>query len=520
MCTETILTIDIGTTNLKCILFDKEGNQLFRESSPNVTYYPRPFYAEQNPEEWVKNLKRVLKKMHQACPEKLRAIDAVVLTGQMHGPVLFSRKAGKATYPCIIWSDTRAGEEVAFLQREFSAELFLEKMGNPLQQSFTLPKLLWLKRHRPEAFREASFVIFPKDYIGCLLGGEPTTDYSDASGSLYYDIRTRCWKRDLWEALGFPQEMLPEVVSGDSVIGHVSEAAGREFFLPSGIPIIKGGGDLATTILATSMGNKERISLCVGTAGQLLLSLDDINENILGKLYVFLHSLGEEYFALGTVPAGGASLQWFLSLFEERSTRNLWIDISGLQKISRQTTLLFYPFLLGTGTPYFDYRTEAAFLGLRMDQKLEDILLAILEGIVFALRDSLDGVAPFVKEVRQVILSGGLARIPLFSQIVSSVFGLPVTLFRYQDTASMGAFLLAMRAMGNRSFENFFRNWFETTCFPEEPYVHYYTGKYSMYRSFLPSVLSFASQFANICGKDVKHGGNNEEFTNTPTCST
>lgn len=503
MHTETILTIDVGTTNLKCILFDQEGNQLFRESLPNVTYYPRPFYAEQNPEEWVKNLKKVLEKVHRQYPEKLRTVNAVVLTGQMHGPVLFSKKTGKATYPCIIWSDTRAVEEVAFLQQEFSAELFLEKMGNPLQQSFTLPKLLWLKRHQPEVFQEVSCIIFPKDYIGCLLGGEPTTDYSDASGSLYYDIRTRCWERDLWGALGFPQEMLPDVVSGDSVVGHVSETAGREFFLPSGVPIIKGGGDLATTILATSVGSKERISLCVGTAGQLLLSLGDVDENILGKLYVFLHSLGEEYFALGTVPAGGASLQWFLSLFEKRDTGDLWTDIGELQKISQQETLLFYPFLLGTGTPYFDYRTEAAFLGLRMDQKLEDILLAILEGIVFALRDSLDRVGSSVKEARQVILSGGLARVPLFPQIVSNVFGLPVTLLRYQDTASMGAFLLAMRTMGNRSFENFSRNWLETTCFPEEPYVRYYAGKYSRYRSFLPSVLSFASQCRHLregCG--------------------
>lgn len=519
MHTGIILAIDVGTTNLKCILFDEEGNQLLKESLPNVSRYPQPFYVEQDPEEWMKNLKKVLKKMHQACPRKLRAINTVVLTGQMHGPVLFSKKTGRAIHPCIVWSDTRAEEEVEFLKQEFSAEFFLEKMGNPLQQSFTLPKLLWLKRHQPEVFQETSIVLFPKDYIGCLLGGEPVTDYSDASGSLYYDIRARCWERDLWKTLGFPQEILPEVVSGDSVIGRVSKAAEREFFLPSGVPIIKGGGDLATTILATSAGGKERISLCVGTAGQLLFSLGDVDKDILGKLYVFLHSLGGGCFALGTVPAGGASLQWFLSLFEKISAKDFWRDTSKLQEISRQETLLFYPFLLGTGTPYFDYRVEAAFLGLRMDQRLEDVLSAVLEGIVFALRDSLDRVPSFVGEVRQVVLSGGLARIPLFSRIVSNVFDLPVTLVGYQDTASMGAFLLAMYAMGNKNFEGFSKSWFKTMCFPEEPYVHYYARKYSMYRSFLPSVLSFASKFADVCERDVKRGENNEEFTNTPTCS-
>lgn len=507
-----VLTVDVGTTNLKCILFDECGNQLARKSLPHVTRYPRPFFAEQDPQQWLCNLAVILQEMGQIYPEEFRSIGAIALTGQMHGPVLLANERGKVTYPCIIWSDTRAVEEVEILQKEFSAEFFLQHMSNPLQQSLTLPKLLWLRRHNPEALKRTTKVVFSKDYIGYILGGEITTDYSDASGSLFYNIRKRCWERELWKALGFPLTMLPEVVAGDAIIGFVSQEAAKAFSLPPGIPIIKGGGDLATTALATGAGEEESISLCVGTAGQLLFCLNNIDESVVGKLYLFLHCLGEKYFCLGTVPAGGASLDWLLSLFGISSLEELWQKVGMLERISLQRAILFYPFLLGTGTPHFNYQAEAGFLGLQMNHKAEDIILAILEGIIFALKDSLKEAPAVAGRIRRVVLSGGLARLPIFPRIVSNIFGCPVFLSKYPDTASVGAFLLSTRTSG-KDYKGVFESGLNMASLPEDAYVRYYQRLYDLYRSFLDVILSFASR-ATICIKgEITGDEDRQEFS-------
>lgn len=491
-----VLTIDVGTTNLKCILFDENGNEVLRVTRPNTTRYLKPFFAEQDPSQWITNLATALRDMEKRCPEGVRSIQAVSLTGQMHGPVLFDVKEKRVLYPCIIWSDTRATEELGVLREVFSQEFFLETMGNPLQQSFTLPKLLWLKHHVPEVFEESFKILFPKDYIACVLGGTIATDPSDASGSLMFDLWKRNWAREVLQELGFPCEMLPDVVPSDSVVGYVSKEAADTFSLPMGVPIVKGGGDLATTALATGAGTEGNLSICVGTAGQLLVCANEIEREVLGKLYVFLHCIWDKYFYLGTVPAGGASLEWFLSLFTSHSGQSFWKEVERIQDIPLQRTLLFYPFLLGTGTPHFDYQAEAAFFGLQMHHRVEDVIVAILEGISFALRESAEAVPPVWEKVNQIILSGGLARCPLFPKIVSYVFRRPVFLLRYVDAASVGAFLLAAKALGfSQDCQAGLQVAIEREVIPlESTYVRYYDELYGLYKSFLKVVLSFASK--------------------------
>lgn len=501
LASEFILTIDIGTTNLKGILFDEDGNEVFRVARPNITQYPEPFFAEQEPQQWVENLVAIMKDVNQLCLEKLRLVRAISLTGQMHGPVLFDNKSGKVLHPCLIWSDARAVEEVRILQEIFDTDFFLCEMGNPLQQSFTLPKLLWIRRHRPEVFEERNLkFLFPKDYIGYILGGEITTDYSDASGSLFFSLRGKEWKKEILRELGLSQDMLPEVIPSESIIGYVSGKAATTFFLPAGVPIVKGGGDLATAALATGAGIEGNLSLCVGTAGQLLLCADRIGEEVLGKLYVFLHCVPNKYFYLGTVPTGGAALDWLFSTVANDEKQNLWEKVSSFTDISPQRVILFYPFLLGTGTPYFDYQAKAAFLGLQMNHRVEDMVMAVLEGVAFALKESFGRVPAVSERVQQIILSGGLARFPIFSRIVSNVFNLPVAISRYADTASMGAFLLAAKALGIvRDYGDSVAG-LGSSIFPEHPYVRHYRKVYGLYRSFLNVVLSFASESNRIQG--------------------
>ncbi|WP_369017610.1 FGGY family carbohydrate kinase [Thermatribacter velox] len=488
---EYVLTVDVGTTNLKCIIFDKNGKQIAKETLPNVTEYPKPLFAEQNPEQWIFNLKKITDKLSTLYPQEMESLTCVALTGQMHGPVLINVDSLQVLYPCMIWSDIRAVEEVKVLKDKFGEAYFLNKMGNLPQEAFTLPKMLWLKNHEPFLFKRAIKLVFPKDYLAYVLCGDVSTDYSDASGSLLYDIYKKNWDKDLLKELGFRLDILPDVVDSSCIVGAVSREAAGEFHLPSGLPVIKGAGDLAATALSTGAGVEENVSLCVGTAGQLLFCSDKIRKEVLGKLYVFLHCIPDKYFYLGTVPTGGSALGWFLSSFWGGDPDLFWQKVGEIKKINTDRGLVFYPFLMGTGTPYFNYQAKAAFLGLQVNHKMEDVVLAILEGIAFALKDSLEEALTTFRKVERVILSGGLARLNIWPKIVSNVFNLPTYLVPYVDTASVGACLLGMEAMGLSRETLFKAEDFEGCQFlPEERYAEYYLRLYSFYKSKMVSVLS------------------------------
>ena len=265
-----ILTIDIGTTHLKCIIYDESGKIKVQLSQNHPTHFSLPGYAEQDPSIWVSNLQNLLYKIKDEHPEIVKSIQGISLTGQMHGPIFLNSKQ-EITYPCLIWSDTRAHEEVIYLEKIFTTDAILKITGNPIQESFTLPKILWLKNKQPNLFSYVDKIMFPKDYFGFLLTGIIATDHSDASGSLLYNLSNHCWSGEIIDNCELKKSLFPDIIPSDAILGKVSWNAAQQFGLPEGIPVIKGGGDLATTALATGTGQKESLSLCIGTAAQMLM---------------------------------------------------------------------------------------------------------------------------------------------------------------------------------------------------------------------------------------------------------
>ena len=488
----TILSIDIGTTNLKCVVFDENGTMILHSSQTHPTSYPNPGQAEQAPSVWVKNLQQLLLTMRGHHPEIISSLQGVSLTGQMHGPVFLGER-GDVLHPCIIWSDTRAREETAFLKKHFTPEYILQMTGNPIQESFTLPKVLWLKNHYPDLFSQVSKIIYPKDYLGFLLTGNLSTDHSDASGSLMYDLFNKTWSSEIISECGFELSLLPDIIYSDSILGTITPEASKRFSLPAGIPVIKGGGDLATTALATGTGQEGSVSLCIGTAAQLLISLNSVDKNLLGSLYLFSHCLPNTFFYLGTVPTGGSSVQWFHSLLSDESKEAFYDELNSLTEISMKRNILFYPYLMGTGTPYFDYRSNGAFLGLQINHNRVDIVLSIMEGITFSLKDSLQSISGY--EFKKLVFSGGATRFSLWPQIVSSILNLPVYVARYVDSAVIGAFLLGAKRLGFISDYGIIINRLlnENPIYPGTNYVQEYEKKYKIYKHFLPTVRDYSS---------------------------
>lgn len=478
-----ILTIDIGTTNLKCIIYDKKGRIKAKLSQSHPTHFSLPGYAEQNPTVWVSNLQNLLRIMGGKHPEIIQSIQGISLTGQMHGPVFLDSKQ-EIAYPCLIWSDTRAHKEVSFLKNTFTTDSILKITGNPVQESFALPKILWLKDQQPNLFSQIDKIIFPKDYLGFLLTGTIATDHSDASGSMLYNLANHCWSEEIIDTCELRKPLFPNIIQSDAILGRVTREAAQQFGIPEGVPVIKGGGDLATTALATGTGQKESISLCIGTAAQMLMSFDSIEEKLLGHLYFFSHCLPQSYFCLGTVPTGGSSIQWFQDLFELKNIEFIFneLNITFDDAIERNT--LFFPYLMGTGTPHFDYRANGAFLGLRINHKRCDLIYSIVEGIIFALKDSLTSILK--PNLGKIFLSGGATRFSMWPKLVSNIFNLPVYTYQNADSATIGAFLLGARRLGLIEDYDSIINGFipEEPVHPQKKFVQKLEKKFKKYRHF------------------------------------
>ncbi|MCX6090660.1 MAG: FGGY-family carbohydrate kinase [Candidatus Atribacteria bacterium] len=251
---------------------------------------------------------------------------------------------------------------------------------------------------------------------------------------------------------------------------------------------------LATTALATGAGEKGTLSLCVGTAAQLLFCLEEIDPDILGKLYLFSHCLPDKYFCLGTVPTGGSSVQWFASLVGDKAMKRLPAKINGLHDIPLNRNTLFYPFLMGTGTPSFDYQARAALFGLEMNTDQKDIALSIMEGVALALKSSLKKVPSLEKDVKRIIMSGGGTRLTLWPQIMGNVFNIPVQVSENVDTAATGAYLLGAKAI---HFIDNYDDTINTTtpeakCIPDPKFVSHYSKLYELYATFTDAVEKYS----------------------------
>jgi len=487
-----ILTIDVGTTNLKCIIYDEKGRIRAQSSKSHPTHFSLPGYAEQNPAIWVSNLQNLLRTIGNKDPKIIKSIQGISLTGQMHGPVFLNSKQ-EIAYPCMIWSDTRAHEEVHYLKNTFTSDSILKITGNPVQESFTLPKILWLKNQQSNLFPQVDKIVFPKDYLGFLLTGNIYTDHSDASGSLLYNLSNHNWSEEIINNCALKRSLFPDIIQSDDILGRISYAAAKQFGISEGIPVIKGGGDLATTALANGTDQIESLSLCIGTAAQMLMSFESIEEKLLGRLYFFSHCIPQSYFCLGTVPTGGSSIQWFKNLFELEDKEFILKELNTIEDENTERNILFFPYLMGTGTPHFDYRAHGAFLGLQINHKRKDLIYSIIEGIIFALKDSFASISK--PQIRKIFLSGGATRFPIWPKLVSAIFNLPVFVFQNADSSTIGAFLLGAKRLGIiKDFDTIINGLIpEDPFLPQIKYTQIYEKKFKKYRHFSNFIREYST---------------------------
>ena len=465
--------VDVGTTGVKAIAISRTGDVLARAEGGYPLSAPAPGYAEQDPEDWWR-----------ASEAALSAVGAdraagIGLSGQMHGLVALDQD-DRVIRPAILWNDQRTSAECEEIERRIGVERLIRLTGNRALTGFTAPKLLWLREHEPEAYGRIRHVLLPKDYVRLRLTGERATDVADASGTLLFDVAQRRWSDEVLDALEIPPDWLPEAIESPQISGRTAD----------GIAVAAGAGDQAAGALGVGVAGPGALSVVLGTSGVVFAALPAYEPEPEGRLHVFCHAVPGTWHAMGVMLSAAGSLRWFRDAFAPAAAYDeLLTEAAGVEPGAGG--VLFLPYLSGERTPHADPRARAAFTGLGLEHGRAALVRAVLEGVAYAMRDSLELLQDVGVRAESGRASGGGARSRLWLRIVSSTLGLPLELTAVEEGAAFGAALLGAVAAGafsdvHEAIEACIRT--RERIEPEPGWSRAYEAGYPRFRALYPSL--------------------------------
>lgn len=448
---EFLLGIDIGTSGTKTVLFDNQGNSVTSAVAEYPMYQPVMGWAEQDPEDWWKAVAETIKKTISASGINPAAIKGIGLAGQMHGAVVLD-KNNKVLRRAIIWCDQRSVAECAQITSLVGREKLLEITANPALTGFTASKIIWIKNNEPHIFARINKILLPKDYIRYMLTGEFATEVSDASGMQLMDIPHRKWSGEILDRLGIAREWLGALYESQEVSGKVSKFAAELTGLKEGTPVVGGAGDQAAGAIGNGVIKTGIISSTIGTSGVVFAFSQKVSIDARGRVHTFCHAVPNTWHVMGVTLGAGLSLKWFRDNFctEEKRTAELinvdpyyLMDLEAKKVAAGCNGLIFLPYLMGERTPHLDPHAKGVFFGLSAKHEKQDLLRAIMEGVVFSLRDCLEILKEMGVEVQEVRASGGGGKSRLWRQMQADIFGTEITTINSGEGPALGAALLA-----------------------------------------------------------------------------
>jgi xylulokinase len=411
---QVLVGLDVGTSGVKGIAISPEGEVLARVEQPYPLSTPRPGWAEQDPDDWWRAA--------QAALAELPA-GPVGFSGQMHGLVVLD-EAERVLRPAILWNDQRTGAECAEIEERVGLDRLIELTGNRALTGFTAPKLLWLRRHEPDTYAHIRHVLLPKDYVRLRLTGQHAIDVADASGTLLFDVANRRWSDEVLDALELPRAWLPEA--------HESTEIG-------------GAGDQAAGALGVGVDRPGPLSVVLGTSGVVFAALPAYAADRRARVHAFCHAVPGTWHAMGVMLSAAGSLAWLQATLAAPYDKLL---AEAERWRPGAEGLLFQPYLMGERTPHADPDARGAFVGLSLRHDRGALVRAVLEGVAFGLRDSLELLGELGVEAEVGRISGGGARSRLLLEIVASVLGVPLERTAADEGAAYGAALLGGVAAG------------------------------------------------------------------------
>ncbi len=413
------LGLDLGTSSLKALLVDGAQHVVGSATAPLTVQRPAPGHSEQDPEAWWQALLTVMEALRAKHPRELAAVEAIGLAGQMHGAVLLDA-AGAVLRPCILWDDTRATAECRDLERAFPA--LHEVTGNLAMPGFTAPKLLWVRRHEPDAFRRTARVLLPKAWLRFRLTGECIEDMSDASGTLWLDVGRRDWSDAALEATGLSRANMPRLVEGTAAAGALRPELAARWGMDRAPLLAGGAGDNAGGAVGLGAIRPGSAFVSLGTSGVLWATTGRFVPYPQAAVHSFCHAVPGTWHQMGVTLSAAASLAWWAGVAGTSEAELL----AELPPVRAPSEAVFLPYLAGERTPHNDGAVRGAFAGLSHATGRAALTQAVLEGVAFSFRDCLDALAASGTRVAEAGLIGGGSRSAAWAGIIAAVLGVPL----------------------------------------------------------------------------------------------
>lgn len=476
--------IDLGTSAVKLLLMDGDGEIKNVVSKEYPLDLPHPGWSEQQPEDWYQQTIAGLKELTVGADRS--EIGGISFGGQMHGLVVLDQE-DRVIRPAILWNDGRTGEETEYLNQMIGKDKLSEYTANIAFAGFTAPKLLWMRKHEPENFAQIAKIMLPKDYLAYRLSGRFCTDVSDASGMLLLDVRNRCWSKEMLEICSLKEEMLPELHESYEVTGVLKPEIAAELGLEKGVKIIAGAGDNAAAAVGTATVGNGKCNLSLGTSGTIFITSRDFGVDPGNALHSFAHADGR-YHLMGCMLSAASCNKWWNE--EILKTKDFSAEQAGITRLG-ENHVFFLPYLMGERSPHNDPDARAMFFGMSMDTTREDMTQAVLEGVAFALRDSLEVAKGLGISIERTKICGGGAKSSLWKRIIANILNLKVDVIEQEEGPALGAAILAAVGCGEYpSVEEAAQAIVRVvdTIKPEPELVQKYEEKYQQFRKLYPAV--------------------------------
>ena len=478
--------IDLGTSAVKLLLMDGEGKILNVVSREYPLIFPQPGWSEQDPDAWIRETWAGIRELTYGYDTS--QIAGIGAGGQMHGLVVLDEE-DRVIRPAILWNDGRTAEEVDFLNGEIGKEKLSAMTANIAFAGFTAPKLLWMRKHEPENFARIRKIMLPKDYVNYRLSGVHCTDYSDASGMLLLDVKNRCWSEEMLSICGLKKDQMPQLFESYEAVGTILPSAAAELGLPETVVIAAGAGDNAAAAVGTGTVGEGSCNISLGTSGTIFVASDDFAVDRNNALHSFAHADGK-YHLMGVVLSAASCNKWWMEEILGTS------DFGGEQKAITPEKLgrnhvFFLPYLMGERSPINDTNARGTFIGMTMDNTRSDLTQAVLEGVAFAIRDSLDIARSLGNDIRRSRICGGGAKSPLWRKLFANICDLEIESIAAEEGPGYGGAMLAMVACGEYPDVKSIAEKFVRVTAVEKPdpsLTALYEDRYQRFKEIYPSV--------------------------------
>lgn len=469
--------IDLGTSAVKGLLIDENGAVLRENSKTYPVFYPRDGWSEQNPEDWFFAVNRLIDELSDGVEEKIAALS---VGGQMHGLVVLDGN-DNVVRPCILWNDGRTEKQTRYLNEVVGKEFLSENTANIAFAGFTAPKLLWIEENEPQNFKKIRKIMLPKDYIAYRLTGSFTTDFSDASGTLFLDVKNKRWSQKMLDILHIDRLMLPELKESYEVIGRIKDG-----FKLKGVLVAAGAGDNAAAAIGTGATTNGATNISLGTSGTVFTSCDKFSVGENNSLHAFCHANGK-YHLMGCILSAASANKWWIE--DILKSKDYEGEVAFAKEKAGNNGVYFLPYLMGERSPHNDVNARGAFIGMRLDTSRQEMSLAVLEGVAFALRDCVEAARSSGLKISSATLCGGGAKSKLWRRIIADVLGAEIMIPEVEQGPGYGAAILAMVAAGEySSVEEAVKKIVKVKerVVPDKKGVALYEKKYKTYKSLYP----------------------------------